>query len=144
MRDITRTTGIQRLGYRPKAAAYRFDTEAFTMADLRQRGSKEKVRTTHRYEFHMLVCVTRGACTQMVDFRPVHCASGSLLVLKPGQAHNFGHDEDWEGWIVLFRPEAVMPTAAMARDTTMAKICINAPLRRLSGRGRGRLERRRA
>ena len=105
MRDTARTTSIQRLGYLPKAAAYRFDIEAFTMADLRLRGSEEKVRTTHRYEFHMLVCVTRGACTQMVDFRPVQCAPGSLLMLKPGQAHNFGRDEDWEGWIVLFRPD---------------------------------------
>lgn len=120
MRDTARTTSIQRLGYLPKAAAYRFDIEAFTMADLRLRGSEEKVRTTHRYEFHMLVCVTRGACTQMVDFRPVQCAPGSLLMLKPGQAHNFGRDEDWEGWIVLFRPEAVMPTAAVARDLKLA------------------------
>ena len=120
MRDTARTTSIQRLGYLPKAAAYRFDIEAFTMADLRLRGSKEKVRTTHRYEFHMLVCVTRGACTQMLDFRPVQCAPGSLLMLKPGQAHNFGRDEDWEGWIVLFRPEAVMPTAAVARDLKLA------------------------
>ena len=120
MRDTARTTSIQRLGYLPKAAAYRFDIEAFTLADLRLRGSEEKVRTTHRYEFHMLVCVTRGACTQMVDFRPVQCAPGSLLMLKPGQAHNFGRDEDWEGWIVLFRPEAVMPTAAVARDLKLA------------------------
>lgn len=106
---------IERLGYQPRAP-YRFDVEAFTMSDLRQRGSKEKVRTTHWYEFHMLVCVTRGACTQLVDFKPVACEPGSLLVLRPGQAHNFGHDEDWEGLIVLFRPEFVLPSTIAARD----------------------------
>lgn len=106
---------IQRLGYRPQAT-YRLDLEAFTMANLRQRGSKEKVRTTHRYECHMLVCVTQGVCTQVVDFTPIACAAGSLLVLRPGQAHNFGHDEDWEGWIVLFRPEFVLPATTPARQ----------------------------
>ncbi|MGL1835108.1 AraC family transcriptional regulator [Rhodocyclaceae bacterium SMB388] len=108
-------TDIQRLGYRPRAP-YSLDLEVFTVADLRQRGSKEKVRTTHRYEFHMLVCVTQGTCAQMVDFNPVPCAPGSLLVLRPGQAHTFGGDEDWDGWIVLFRPEFVVPASTASRD----------------------------
>lgn len=110
---------IQRLGYRPRGP-YRLDLEAFTMADLRRRGSKEKVRTTHRYEFHMLVCVTHGCGTQVVDFKPVACAPGSVLMVRPGQAHNFGYDEDWDGWIVLFRPEFVLPSASMPRDLKLA------------------------
>ncbi|KQV94965.1 AraC family transcriptional regulator [Rhizobacter sp. Root1221] len=113
------STDIQRLDYRPRAP-YQLDFEAFTVADLRQRGSKEKVRTTHRYEFHMLVCVTQGAGTQTVDFKPIPSAPGSLLVLRPGQAHNFGHDEDWDGWVVLFRPEFVLPVSTTARNLKFA------------------------
>lgn len=113
------STDIQRLGYRPRAS-YPLDLEVFTVADLRQRGSKEKVRTTHRYEFHMLVFVTQGVCAQVVDFKPVPCAPGSLLVLRPGQAHNFGSDEDWDGWIVLFRPEFVLPVSTAPRDLKFA------------------------
>ena len=110
---------IQRLTYRP-TAPYRLALEVFSASDLRQRGSKEKVRTTHRYEFHTLVCVTQGACTQVVDFKPVPCEPGSLLVLRPGQAHNFGHDENWDGWIILFRPEFVLPVSATPRDLKLA------------------------
>ena len=105
---------IQRLGYRPQAP-YQLDLEVFTMADLRHRGGKE-VRITHRYEFHTLVCVTQGVCTQVVDFEPISCKPGSLLIVRSGQAHNYGRDEDWDGWNVLFRPEFVLPVSTTPRD----------------------------
>ena len=112
-------TSLKRMGYLPRAT-YPLDLDAFTMADLRQRSSKEEVRTTHQYEFHTLVFVTQGACTQVVDFEPIRCAPGSLLALRPGQAHNFGRDEDWDGWIVLFRPEFVLPIASAPRSLKLA------------------------
>lgn len=114
-RGTTVNADIQHLGYRPQAP-YQLDLEVFTMADLRRRGSQEKVRTTHRYEFHTLVCVTQGECTQVVDFKSIACAPGSLLVLRPGQAHNYGHDDDWDGLNVLFRPEFVLPVSTAPRD----------------------------
>jgi AraC-like DNA-binding protein len=113
------STEIQRMGYRP-GANYQLHLEAFTVGDLRQRGGKEKARTTHRYEFHLLVCVTQGVCTQVVDFKAIPCALGSLLVLRPGQAHNFGHDQDWDGWVVLFRPEFVLPSSTEPRNLKLA------------------------
>ena len=110
---------IQYLGYQPRAP-YRLDLEIFAMADLRNRGSKEKIQTTHRYEFYTLVCVTQGVCTQVVDFKSISCKPGSLLVLRPGQAHNYGHNEDWDGWSVLFRPEFVLPVLTTPRDLKLA------------------------
>ena len=110
---------IHPLGYRPRAP-YQLDLEVFSVADLRRRGSKEKVQATHRYEFHALVCVTQGTCTQMVDFKPIPCVPGSLLVLRPGQAHNYGQGEDWDGWNVLFRPEFVLPVSTQPRDLRLA------------------------
>lgn len=109
---------IQRLGYRPQAP-YQLDLEVFSVADLRQRG-KEQVRMTHRYEFHALVCVTQGKCTQMVDFKSISCAPGSLLMLRAGQAHNYGQGEDWDGWNLLFRPEFVLPVLTTSRDLKLA------------------------
>ncbi|MDM0020027.1 helix-turn-helix domain-containing protein [Variovorax saccharolyticus] len=113
------SANIQPLGYSPRAS-YALDLEVFTVSDLRHRGSKAKVRTTHRYEFHTLVCVTQGACTQVVDFKSICCQPGSLLVLRPGQAHNYGSDEDWDGLNVLFRPEFVLPVSATMRDSKLA------------------------
>nr|WP_315220483.1 helix-turn-helix domain-containing protein [uncultured Duganella sp.] len=121
MTDTFKTFGaeIRPLPYRPRAP-YLLDLEIFAMADLRRRGSKANVRATHRYEFHTLVCVTRGVCTQMVDFKAIACSPGSVLVLRPGQAHNYGPGEDWEGWNVLFRPEFVLPESSTPRDLTLA------------------------
>lgn len=105
---------IQYLGYHPQAP-YQLDLEIFTTADLRRRGG-QGVRTTHRYGFHTLVCVTQGECTQLVDFKSIACAPGSLLVVRAGQAHNYGQGEDWDGWNILFRPEFIQPVATAPRD----------------------------
>lgn len=61
---------------------------------------------------------TRSTCScashvATVDFRPVHCKPGSLLVVRPEQAHNFGLQEDWDGWMVLFRPESIQSSPAV-------------------------------
>jgi len=111
-------TPLKHLGYLPRAT-YRLDLEVFTVTELRQRAGKELL-TTHQYEFHTLICVTQGACTQVVDFESIKCAPGSLLVLRPGQAHKFGHDEDWDGWNVLFRPEFVLPVSSAARSLKLS------------------------
>lgn len=111
-------TDIQRLGYQPQSS-YQLDLEVFSMAELRHRG-KDQLRITHRYEFHTLVCVTQGTCVQMVDFKSISCEPGSLLLLRAGQAHNYGRGEDWDGWNVLFRPEFVLPVSTMSLDLKLA------------------------
>lgn len=111
-----RKAEIKLLDYHSPEPSYRLDLEIFSVFDLRRRGNEEKRRSTHRYSFHMLVVVTRGMCTHLVDFKPVRCEPGSLLVMRPGQVHNFGFDDDWEGWIILFRPEFLGPSHATAAD----------------------------
>jgi AraC-like DNA-binding protein len=114
-----KTSIIKRLGYLPRAI-YPLDLEAFTMSELRERDRSEAVRATHHYEFHALVCVTQGTCTQVIDFEPVRCAPGSLLTIRPGQAHSYGRTEDWDGWNVLFRPEFVLPVSGATRSLKLA------------------------
>ncbi len=109
---------IQRLGYRPQTP-HQLDLEVFTVGDLRHR-AKEELRLTHRYEFHTVVCVTGGTCTQMVDFKSIACAPGSLLVVRAGQAHKYGADADWDGWNLLFRPEFVLPVSTTSHDLKLA------------------------
>lgn len=114
-----RRGGIERMDYNPPGP-YRLDLEIFTVSELRRRDDREKRRSTHRYSFHLLVCVARGTCTQLVDFKPVRCEAGSLLVLRPGQAHRFGFDEDWDGWLILFRPEFLPPAPSAGADLQLA------------------------
>jgi AraC-like DNA-binding protein len=35
-------------------------------------------------------------------------------VVRAGQAHRFGPDGEWDGWVLLFRPEFLSPSAAHA------------------------------
>ena len=112
------TLEIQRLGYQPQAP-YQLDLEVFSVADLRLR-AKEELRFTHRYDFHTVVCVTRGTCIQVVDFQSITCAPGSLLVVRAGQAHNYGQSVDWDGWNLLFRPEFVLPVSTTSHDLKLA------------------------
>lgn len=86
------------------------DIEIFPFSDLRRRGPRSQIKVPHRYTFYVLVCITGGEVVQTVDFTPVDCTTGSVLVLRPGQVHNFGSDEGWEGWLVFFRSE-FLPTA---------------------------------
>lgn len=117
---------IERLSYRP-AAPYPYDLEIFRVSDLRRRTREEKMRVTYRYEFHMLMCITHGECMQWIDFEPVFCNPGTLLALRPGQAHNFGRDENWDGWIVLFRPEFLLPDVSQSEALKPAFDCERLP-----------------
>jgi AraC-like DNA-binding protein len=102
--EMTRNRAkVDQLAYRPQGRE--LDVEVFLFSELRRRVSRAEVLALYHYSFHTLICVTEGEVTQLVDFRPVTCAAGSLLVLRPGQVHSFGSDEGWDGWMVLFRAE---------------------------------------
>ncbi|PDT00303.1 hypothetical protein CO666_31225, partial [Rhizobium chutanense] len=113
------------LDYQPSGR--RLDIEVFPFDNLRQRGTPAQIATAHRYSFYMLICVSEGAVTQLVDFEPVACRPGSLLVIHPGQVHSFGDGSGWEGWLVFFRPEflplvsetasGLLPTFSLDRIT---------------------------
>jgi AraC-like DNA-binding protein len=102
---------IKQLKYRA-SGPYPLDLEIFSVSDLRQRVAEGFLRSTHRYRFHMLLCVTRGACTHMIDFKVISCKPGSLLAFQPGQAHRFGIEQEWDGWVVLFQPEFLLSSQA--------------------------------
>ncbi len=102
-------SGVIWLDYSPWGRP--LDIEMFRFADLRRRGSGPPIVAPHRYTFHLLVCVTNGTVTQLIDFEPVECAAGSFLVLRPGQIHSFGAEEGWDGYLVFFRSE-FLPSAS--------------------------------
>jgi AraC-like DNA-binding protein len=110
-----RKVDIEHLTYRP-ANPYPYDLEIFRVSELKQRTREEAMHWTYSYEFYMLICVTQGQCVQLVDFEPVSCTVGTLLMLRPGQAHNFGRDNSWDGWIMLFRPEFLLPATSVTSD----------------------------
>ena len=100
------------VGYHPPAG-YGLALEILSLSELRRRVSADYLRSPERIAFHMLICVTQGHCTHMVDFDTVACRPGSLLTLRPGQIQRFDTASDWNGWLVLFRPEFLFPLKAV-------------------------------
>lgn len=111
MTEISRTLA-QEIRYQPEGS-YPYGLEVFRVSELRRRTSREGMRRTYGYTFYMLILVTEGQCNQMLDFEPCLGAAGSLLMVRPGQAHNFGESENWDGWILLVRPDFLWPTASL-------------------------------
>ena len=126
------TADITRLGYTPSGR--RLDVEVFPFSDIVRRSNPSKVRATHRYEFHLLVLVTEGTPTQIVDFELVQCAPGSILVLRPGQVHSFGVNLNWEGWLVLFRSEFVPTVSDVPSDLVPGRLLDRMPGHMVLGR----------
>jgi AraC-like DNA-binding protein len=126
---------IEQLNYRVPGS-HPLDLEIFSVSDLRRRVGTRFLRSTHRYRFHMLLCVTRGECTHMLDLEPIACKPGSLLACHPAQAHRFGFEQQWDGWVVLFRPEFLLSSHTTVLDTDLrlqwlpGHLCLQEPERR--------------
>lgn len=88
---------------------YGLDLEIFPVSALRRRVSTKMLQTAERIEFYMLIYVTEGRCTHTADFESITCEPGSLLILQPGQVHRFDAATDWQGWVLLYRPEFRQP-----------------------------------
>jgi len=95
--------------YYEPPATYGLDLEIMPIAVLRQRVSKNYLRTRERIDFHLMIYLTEGRCTHMVDFESIDCRQGSLLMLHPGQVHCFDASTHWQGWMIIFRPEFLLP-----------------------------------
>lgn len=99
---------IKSIHYAPRSG-YEFDLEVIALSTLRRRAPGDELSRLQRVEFHLLIYVTKGKCRHMVDFEFFDCTVGSLLILQPGQVQRFDERTDWDGWLVLFRPELLQP-----------------------------------
>lgn len=112
---------IERIGYRP-VAPYSLDIEILSMRNLKGRVAAEDLRSAHRLEFHQLICVTEGRCTHVIDFSPIPCERGSVLVHQPSQTEQYDVTSAWDGWLVLFRPEFLFPPPSGASSDRTAEM----------------------
>ena len=99
------------IGYRPPQP-YMLDLEILPVSTLRRRVSADFLQQSERISFHLIICVTSGRCSHMVDGRTVECGQGSVLTLHPGQVQRYDISTGWQGWLILFRPEFLQPQEA--------------------------------
>lgn len=56
----------------------------------------------HRHRFHMVLWVTRGTGTHLVDFEEIPVRADAVLALAPGQVHSWSSAVEVAGFAVLF------------------------------------------
>lgn len=113
------TVEIEPIRYVPPSP-YALDVEVFSLSEFHQRVVADQLRKAQRIGFHLLLLVTRGGCTHMVDFESFRCRPGSLLVLRPGQVQRYeARHTNWHGWLVLFRPEFLATSVGKKKVTDL-------------------------
>lgn len=113
--DDGRIPRVRPVQYAPPAH-HLADVEVIDAAQLRRRVASIPDRGVERVDFHVLLIVTSGSYEHMVDFEQHRCDAGSVLVVRPGEVHEFGPPSTWDGWLCVFRAEDVV-RGGRAADT---------------------------
>lgn len=86
---------------------YYLDIEIIAVSDLKNRASQKRLSSPHRVNFNHLLVITEESCTHTVDFQPIACPVSTWLLIKAGQVHAFDVLNDWQGWLIVFKPETL-------------------------------------
>ncbi|MCG5213526.1 AraC family transcriptional regulator [Streptosporangium sp. KLBMP 9127] len=76
--------------------------EVVTLADITGRIPVRALTSAHRADFHILILITAGNGHHEIDFVSHPARPGTLLWIRPGQAHRFHLPGHLEGRVVLF------------------------------------------
>lgn len=95
---------LERVTYTPPMA-YALDIEIISVHELRQRVIEHRFRQAHQINFYLVMLVESGRCQTVVDYTPIKCKKASLILVRPNQALMFDLTAQWDGWIMIFRPE---------------------------------------
>jgi AraC-like DNA-binding protein len=120
---------IPQLQYQPPKG-YALDIEVFPLARIRREIPAAERSAPRRIEFWLLIYLHGPASRHVVDFEPLACPAGSVLLLRPGQVHRFDTSADAEGWMVPFQPEFLpsTPTVAVSRGASPQLAAAGDPL----------------
>jgi AraC-like DNA-binding protein len=107
---VTKPSNIVSLGFNPPHEK-RQEIELMTITDLQTRAPPEHFRQLQRADFFRLMGVMQGSASIMVDFSTLPLTSGTWLLIRPGQVVLYDFSSPWDGWQVVFKPEALLPRA---------------------------------
>mgnify|MGYP003945496143 CR=1 FL=1 len=65
-------------------------------------GQYKHLHTAHRHSFYHLVYFTKGAGTQLIDFKEYPVVPGLIYFMTPGQVHSWSFTEEVDGYIINF------------------------------------------
>jgi AraC-like DNA-binding protein len=109
---------LERVIYTPPAS-YGLDIEVLTFDTLRKRILENRFRQAHQINFYLMMLITEGRSFPVVDYLPMECDTGTLLLLSPNQALQFDLHEGCNGWVVIFKAEFLDPSTEDAGGRIM-------------------------
>ena len=123
------STSIQQVPFNPPAGQT-LDVEVLDADQWRRRLRllPEHFNAPSRIAFYQFVLVTRGSFIHSVDFISSRTPAHSLLLMHPGQVQRFETNRAWEGWVMIFRPEAYQLSAHLREQFPMLASLDELPL----------------
>jgi AraC-like DNA-binding protein len=119
-----RTPAVRRIDWRP-AGAYALAVEVLSFDHLRRKEAAAELGRPQSVQFFVLIGVTRGRAHHRIDFTSIDARPGTWILQHPGQLQQYDVRRDWDGWLIVFRPDLLAPVAprqASARGTLDALI----------------------
>lgn len=83
--------------------------ETISLAQLRQRGSVAHLAAVQRMEFLTFVLYSRGKGEHVVDFMTHAVGPGVLIVVQPGNVHQFRLNASMDARLLLVDPAFMLP-----------------------------------
>lgn len=62
----------------------------------------------HGHDFFILLLITHGSGTHLIDFKSYEVKPGTIFFLSPGQVHHWHLSEDVNGYIIFFTKEYLL------------------------------------
>ncbi len=62
------------------------------------------IQKPHRHDFYILLFITHGTGTHIIDFKPFPVQPNTVFFLTPGQVHSWQLSSDTDGFIIFFNP----------------------------------------
>lgn len=90
--------------------------ECMSVSDLMRRMPPDVMRVPERLDFYMLLLITAGAGSHIVDFVEAALAPGTVVFVRPGQVQQWRLDSGVEGVLVLIAAQALAPVAVPPAD----------------------------
>lgn len=86
--------------------------ECMALSDLMRRVPARVMRLPERLHFYMLLLITAGTGSHMVDFVESVLSPGTVVFVRPGQVQQWRLDQSVEGSLVLVAAPALAPAGA--------------------------------
>jgi AraC-like DNA-binding protein len=87
--------------------------DVFSLAELRRR-APHTLRSPQRVQFHLLLLVHQGHSPHMIDFQDIALKPHDVFFIRPGQVQQWRLHDSLQGWLLLIKPEALVPSIARA------------------------------